>query len=288
MSLATEAHFGNYGPASFGWGARDPERDSSLLVPFSYQGVSFGSMHRDVVGVFTNVLNDLVPLIPGGLIINTCGCYNPKSVTVGGDRSFHTFAIAIDVNWRKNPMGVPSRPTGVGALPAATSQIARKWGCEWGGDWTYPQDWMHLEVHLTPAAARAVKAQPQEEDMANSDDILAEIKALRAEVGMTGKKGADGKSLTVYKFLHDIFSLPGKDGLLHQRSFDTLLAGRTNPILATVKTLANPAQIIAAVQTAVKAQLANIKPVDLTEAQLEAATEAAVRKVFADAGDETA
>lgn len=253
MSLATEAYFGNYGPANFGWGARDPEKDSSLLVQFQHSGVSFGSMHRDVVGLFTNVLNDLVPLISGGLVAGQCGCYNPRSVTVGGDRSFHTYAIAIDVNWGSNPMYAKSRPTGKYALPLATSQIARKWGCEWGGDWTAPQDWMHIECHLTPAQARAVKANTNgDEEMANSDDILAEIKALRAEVGMTGKQDQFKKPLTVYSFLRSIFSKPDpKDKtILHQYSFDTLLAGRTNPILSAVNALANPVEITAAIKAA--------------------------------------
>jgi hypothetical protein len=253
VSLASLAYFGNYTPANFGWGARDPEKDSSLLVPFRHSGVSFGSMHRDVVGVFTNVLNELVPYISGGLVAGQCGCYNPKSVTVGGDRSFHTYAIAIDVNWGSNPMGASRRPTGKYALPAITSQIARKWGCEWGGDWTYPQDWMHIEVHLTPAQARAVEANTNgDDDMANSDDILAEIKALRAEVGMTGKVDQFKRKLTVWSFLHSIFSLPDpKDPkILHQYSFDTLIARRTNQVLAAVNALADPQEITAAIKAA--------------------------------------
>lgn len=172
MTYAAEARFGNYTPASFGWAARDPFNDSSLLVPFSHSGARFGRMHRDVVPVFTALLDELVPLIPDGLTVhNDEGCYNPGSVTVGGDRSFHTYGIAIDVNWTDNPMYVPTRPTGPDALPAVTSQIARKYGCEWGGDWSYPQDWMHIECHLTPERARAVRPlttqlfHPKEDDM---------------------------------------------------------------------------------------------------------------------------
>lgn len=119
----------------------------------------------------------------------------------------------------------------------------------------------------------------KEDDMANSDDILAEVKALRAEVGMTGKQGSDKKPLTVYKFLHDIFSLPGADKQLHQYSFDTLIGRRTNPILAAVRAQANPAEIAAAVVAAL--------PKGTTGALTEGDVEAAVRKVFADAGDES-
>src|SRR5438105_5396525 len=91
------AHFGDYNPADFGWGARDPMQNPALLVPFSYRGVSFGSMHVDAVSVFTAILDELVPLIGGtpNPVPGEDGCFNPNSVTVGGTRSFHQFAIAI-------------------------------------------------------------------------------------------------------------------------------------------------------------------------------------------------
>lgn len=156
-TLAAQAKFGVYSPASFGWAERDPTRDSSLLVPLTHSGVAFGSTHRDAAGLFAAVLDELVLLIPGGLVAGQCGCYNPDSVTVGGDRSFHTWGIAIDVNWGSNPMYQKDRPTGLHAVPPAAGEIARRYGCEWGGDWTYPQDWMHIECHLPPAVARTVQ-----------------------------------------------------------------------------------------------------------------------------------
>jgi hypothetical protein len=170
-NLPALAHFNNYDPASFGWGGRDPMHDSKLLREFVFDGVSFGSMHVDVHGLFTALLTELVPHIPGGLVKGQCGCYNPGSVTVGGDRSFHTYAIAIDVNWGSNPMYAKARPTGRFALPPATSAIARRFGCEWGGDWTYPQDWMHIEVHLSPSDARTAHPAP-------APDPLEEVMAM--------------------------------------------------------------------------------------------------------------
>jgi hypothetical protein len=160
-NYAALAHFGNYEPWTFGWpdpdtGAFDPVRD---LVPFTHSGVPFGSMHRDVVPFFTAVLDRLVPLIPGGLVAGQCGCYNPASRTVGGSPSFHTIGCAIDVNWGSNPMYAKDRPSGDFALPPETSQIAHELGGEWGGDWSYPQDWMHIECHLTPDIARTVTSQ---------------------------------------------------------------------------------------------------------------------------------
>jgi hypothetical protein len=178
MSLATQASFNIYSPASIGWsGQYDPEKHPDLLTKFEFDGVSFGSMHKLVVPIFTDLLTQLVPLIPGGLVKGTCGCYNPGSVTVDGDRSFHTYAIAIDVNWGANPM-YAGQPHGQHALPPKTSSIARKFGCEWGGDWSYPQDFMHLEVHLSPAECIAYAKTRKPAAKPTAPDPLEEIMAF--------------------------------------------------------------------------------------------------------------
>lgn len=165
MTLESQAHFHDYSPVSVGWGGdSDPEAHPELLVPFTHSGVSFGSMHRDAVGVFTQFLDQLVPLIPSKrLVAGTCGCFNPRSVTQSGRRSFHTFGVAIDINWAANPMGPAgmSRPTNQDALPAATHDLAHALGLEWGGDFHDFKDWMHVECHLSPAVARTVTASTQ-------------------------------------------------------------------------------------------------------------------------------
>jgi D-alanyl-D-alanine carboxypeptidase-like protein len=179
-SYADLAQFGNYSPASIGWGGEhDPMAHPELLVPFSFAGASFGRMHRDAVPFFTAILTELVPLIPKGIAgDNDEGCYNAGSVTVGGDRSFHTYGIAIDINWQHNPMYAASRPTGPYALPPATSRIVHKYGGEWGGDWSYPQDWMHIECHLNPAQARAVKSTTKMGDAMTPEQMKALYKHI--------------------------------------------------------------------------------------------------------------
>lgn len=140
-------HIGNYDPASFGWiGKYDPLQDRSVLVPFTHSGVSFGLMNRYVVDRFTAFLDELVPHLPGGLHAGKCGCYNPASKSSGGGRSFHTYAIAIDVNWDTNPMDGASHDN-----PDRLSRsLCAKYGLEWGGDWQSPHDPMHYEIALSP------------------------------------------------------------------------------------------------------------------------------------------
>lgn len=182
MTIQSEAHFGNYAPWTFGWQDRDPEKTSTILVPFAHSGVKFdGGMNRDVVGLFTSLLDELVPHISGGLLQGQCGCYNPGSVSQDGSRSFHTYAIAIDLNWQHNPMNAP-RPTGQYIVPDIAQSIVTKWGCEWGGDWSSPKDWMHIECHLSPADARAVTVKPpKEKDMTPEETETMIVQAMRAE-----------------------------------------------------------------------------------------------------------
>lgn len=188
-----QAHFGDYNPADFGWAGRDPEQNSGLLGEFVYNGASFGSMHVDVHALFKCVLDELVPLIGGtpNPLPGECGCYNPNSVTVGGSRSFHTYGIAIDVNWTQNPMYASAHPVGDHTLPLATSGIATKYGCEWGGDWTYPQDWMHIECHLTPDEARGVVALTGLRPDSLEEDLMAQFAVLLS----------NGKALSVADIL---------------------------------------------------------------------------------------
>lgn len=161
--LPRRAHFGNYNPASFGWGGKfDPRNNHDLLVPFVHDGVNYGLMHRDVVNLFHNVFQDLYPHIKGGVTPGDDGCYNDRSISGGGSRSFHSWAIATDTNWRDNPMGViPADPHGRHVLPPITHAIVHRWGCEWGGDWTSPHDFMHIECHLSPQVARRVRRRSQ-------------------------------------------------------------------------------------------------------------------------------
>lgn len=165
---SAQAHFGDYDPTTFGWPHATPD-----LVPLSFDGVSFGSCARDAHPVFIALLTELVPLIPGGLHAGSCGAYSTTDDLAGGVWSFHHYGIAIDVNWNVNKMGVPNPATGEYAIPhAQASAIAHKYGCEYGGDWSSPKDWMHFEVHLSPAVAQTVQV------LDPTDELMGELMAF--------------------------------------------------------------------------------------------------------------
>lgn len=164
MSLESQAHFDDYWPPDFGWGGRnDPASHPDMLVAFHHSGVNFGQVHKYAAGLFTCLLNDLVPHVPGGLHASSCWGYSTTDNLPDGTRSFHSFGLAIDVNWNVNHMGtnIPDA-SGKWAIPRplATS-LARKYGLEWGGNWRGGyHDNMHFEVHLPPDVARTVQPVP--------------------------------------------------------------------------------------------------------------------------------
>ncbi|MGX7679068.1 M15 family metallopeptidase [Jatrophihabitans sp. DSM 45814] len=223
MTYAAQASFGVYDPAAIGWATADPERDSSLLVPFSHSGVSFGPMNRYAVPVFKAVLDELVPQIPSKrLVAGQCGCYNPGSLTVGGSRSFHTYAIAIDINWGSNPMYAASKPSLPDSLPAITSAIAQKYGCEWGGDWSYPQDWMHIEIHLTPAEAAAVTPIASAPPAQTLEEFLMAVKATQDQWNLVVQAAnVTARSLTISKIQTGY-----NNGVIAARNTALLLTGQ--------------------------------------------------------------
>jgi hypothetical protein len=137
----------NYDPASFGW---SPDAD---LVPFSYGGVSCGSVSRYAAPLFRAVLGRVVPRLPGGRL-HTCSGYAHRNIRGGTTLSFHAYGLAIDVDAESNPF----RPGGGYAphtIPDDAGRLAGPLGVVWGGDWTAPIDYMHFEVHVPRRAAVA-------------------------------------------------------------------------------------------------------------------------------------
>jgi hypothetical protein len=206
---AAQAHWNNYDPSSFGW-----PRNADL-VPFTFQGVNFGQCARAALPVFTALLNELVPLIPGGIdavrAVKDDWSYAATDDLPDGSWSFHHYGTAFDLDWSKNPMGTyTSNPLEgqQGAIPhEAASRIARRYGCEWGGDWSGGhgnsgfKDFMHFEVHLSPDLARTVM--PLTTGGLTMD---AEVKAAFAALG--------DQIATLRKVVDDFRT--GHDGLPHR------------------------------------------------------------------------
>jgi hypothetical protein len=132
-------------PASFGWVR------AANQVPFTWQGHAFGRVAAGTQPLWTGLLTELVPLIPGGLT-GDLGCFEDRNnVNNPSAVSFHAYGLACDLNSGDNPNGAPGYGrSGRFVIPPAAHDIAARWGMEWGGDFRGVQDPMHLELHLTP------------------------------------------------------------------------------------------------------------------------------------------
>lgn len=144
--------FNNYNVKGLGW----PVGNTSVIVPYSYKGIPFpGGVHRDTVPLWNALLDGLTGPLGVKLITPGCWGYNNRSITGGGAPSFHSGGLALDVNAPSNPY-VASGKNAAHTIPPGANDLARSLGMEWGGAWTSPKDYMHFEIHLTPAQVKTV------------------------------------------------------------------------------------------------------------------------------------
>jgi hypothetical protein len=141
-------------PSTFGWVRAGP------MEPLVYQGHNFGQVATGTAKLWTAMLNELVPLIPGGLNANL-GCYeNRRNVNSPGVWSFHSYGLACDINYDVNANGTTAQSLQGRqfALPMATHDVLAKFCMQWGGDFKGTPDPMHVEIHCTPTQIAAWSA----------------------------------------------------------------------------------------------------------------------------------
>jgi hypothetical protein len=124
--------------------------------------------------VYLPVRADVAPLLIGAaaefhlkvekLHPGWCWGWAPRAVRGGTAPSFHSAAIAEDLNAPLHPLGTSPARSFSSREIALCRAIARKYGLRWGGDYRGRKDPMHFEVVLSPAQARALirklKAKP--------------------------------------------------------------------------------------------------------------------------------
>lgn len=148
--------FESQDPSAFGW-LRGPAAD---VVPFSYGGHAFPQgVARLAAPIFTACLDRICGVpdyrLPDDLSLNGgCWGYSDRRKASGSGWSFHAYGLALDVGAPWNAMGPRTPPAGPHRLPLITGDLVRPLGVLWGGGPAGFGDWMHLEVHLTPAEAQ--------------------------------------------------------------------------------------------------------------------------------------
>lgn len=106
----------------------------------------FGTVrcHRDMIPQLRAALREVVDAGLAGQIDTSDygGCWVPRHILFDPSRSIsmHAWGLAIDFNVHTNMYG--DAPT----LDPRIVEIFRRWGFEWGGDWSTP-DGMHFELN---------------------------------------------------------------------------------------------------------------------------------------------
>lgn len=182
--------FGDYRPVTFGWTQAGP------MVPFHFAGVDFPggvSAEPGVAAIFTAALKILVPHVPGGLVAGQCwGFADRAKRTDAASTSFHAFGLAIDINAPENPQTRSHRFGGLHELPANTGALVRPLGIEWGGSWSpdTPPDYMHLELHLSPAEARTLAARALVSQGVEFQHAVAAVQHAPGRIQTVARPGA--------------------------------------------------------------------------------------------------
>lgn len=181
--------------ATRGWG--DPTKDNyaSKVVGIDVDNTTY-QVHKDVALIFKTFLTRLCEENNYSLdevqddwsfIVRPIRGYEAKweSTHDFDYLSNHSWALAVDVNATKNPMGKKLKTD----LPVGWIRAnVRKYGLLWGGDFSDRKDSMHFEFGGTPKDARAITNRIKMENLvAKLDDddrafIDATVKKYALEI----------------------------------------------------------------------------------------------------------
>jgi D-alanyl-D-alanine carboxypeptidase len=78
-----------------------------------------------------------------------CGSFNCRPIGGTNRPSNHSWGVAVDINWQRNPMSRPLRTD----MPSWMPKLWNRYGFAWGGNYSGTPDTMHYEFMGTPADA---------------------------------------------------------------------------------------------------------------------------------------
>jgi len=121
-------------------------------VPKQYQVNNFPAIlwcNKDLVGPLEKALQNLLTT---GAIAELCtfnGVFNIRNIRGGDTLSLHSFAIAIDLNAKDNPLGLTRKQAIAKGLTPFTDKFAKCFidaGFDWGGNFKSRPDLQHFQL----------------------------------------------------------------------------------------------------------------------------------------------
>jgi hypothetical protein len=143
--------------AQRGWGAGWPscggaKAAGTAVVTADLSGTRM-SVHKRVARL-VDLLIDATERRGYRLISGQCGGYNCRAIGGTNSPSNHSWGLAVDLNWQRNPMRRPLTTD----IPAWMVEMWNRYGFAWGGHYTGTPDAMHFEFMGTPEQADAMTA----------------------------------------------------------------------------------------------------------------------------------
>lgn len=224
----------NNGASSRGWGTGWPHCQESKMATARGGGVAV-QVRREVVPL-VGALLDATKALGYDPIAAQCGGFACRSIRGSSTASNHSWGLAVDLNWNRNPMGLPFRSE----IPPTVVNLWESAGFYWGGRYKVRPDTMHFEYIGNPASVAAnvarvmgvgpVAAAPAVHDHApgsrtvSKGDKGTDVALLQRFLGIQSKGTfGDGTVLAVRRYQE----MQGLviDGVVGPRTWKLILAG---------------------------------------------------------------
>lgn len=209
--------------SSRGWGSGWPHCQGKAMAAAKGGGISV-QVRREVAPLVAALLAATEALgyapIPG-----QCGGFACRAIRGSSQASNHSWGLAIDLNWPRNPMGNPFRSE----IPPAVVHLWESAGWFWGGRYKLRPDTMHFEYLGTPHDVRV--------DLATVGGQDAPDVAVPAPIGRpTLSRGSKGPDVVV---LQRFLGVRGANGVFgakteaavrrYQETWDLTVDGVVGP-----------------------------------------------------------
>lgn len=127
-----------------GWGSGWPSCQGSKMAAARGGGVAV-QVRREVAPLVAALL-DATKKLGYDPIRGQCGGFACRAIRRSKSASNHSWGLAVDLNWQRNPMGLPFRSE----IPPAVVSMWEAAGWFWGGRYRLRPDTMHFEYIGSP------------------------------------------------------------------------------------------------------------------------------------------
>lgn len=182
-------------PFQKGWGAGWPtDRWTDMARVTANRSLTAVNVNRRIARLVDALLDETEAR--GYLLDQTqTGGYNNRPIAGTATASNHSWGLALDLNWRRNPVSNDGRPRT--DFPAWLVPLWGSYGFAWGGNYVGNfRDAMHFEFMGSPAdaddmTARALDAAAEQEEDEMTPEQQAMLNAASANAA-AARKAAEG------------------------------------------------------------------------------------------------